>query len=88
MASCTILKERYDKLIATIAKLEAIYDEAILDYGIVQHSFGSSEGSTSSTTRNPKMIREQIEDLERQADQLAMRCRSRGMLTMALRRRF
>lgn len=87
MASCTTLKARYDKLIAQIAKLETAYDEAILDYPIVQHSFGSSEGSTSSTTRNPKMIREEIDELQRQADQLATRCRAQGIPTMAFRRR-
>lgn len=87
MASCTTLKERYNKKIAQIALLEDAYDEAIKDYGIVQHSFGSSEGSTSSTTRNPEMIRKEIDELYRQADQLATRCRTKSLPTMALRRR-
>ena len=86
MASCTRLKIKYDKLIASITALEVIYAQAIETADVVQHSFGSSEGSTSSTMRNPRQIREEIEELERQADQLEQRCRQKGVTTMAFRR--
>ena len=88
MANCSRLKIKYDKLLIQIATLEKAYDEAIRpeNMTVVQHSFGSSEGSTSSTMRNPKQIREEIEELERQADQLYQRCKQGGVTTMALRR--
>lgn len=86
MADCTRLKIKYDKLLLRITAMEEAYDNAIATADVVQHSFGSSEGSTSSTMRNPRQIREEIEELERQADQLYQRCKQGGVTTMALRR--
>lgn len=84
--ACRSLKDRYNKLLAQIEALEDQYDKAILKIGVVQHSFGSSEGSTSSTQRNPEQIRKEIENLELRAEQLCQRIRQGGVTTMALRR--
>lgn len=84
--SKTELKARLAKKKAQLEKLEATYDELIQD-GTESYKFDSGEGSQQAKKRKLSEIKDQIDELEAEIDNIYRRLSKTGLTNVTLRRK-
>jgi len=81
------LIERYNKLLAQLAKADAAYDMLLEKGDIESYSFDSGDGRQTAKRRKLEEIEKTIKSIEARLDAIKRRLSGFGLTTLSLRRR-
>jgi len=86
MATSAALKARLAKRNASLAILEATYDE-LISSGVLSYRFDSTEGEQQTKRRELSEVKKQMDNLVAEIESIERKLSGSGLVMLGLRRR-